>query len=58
MVHLTTVPNDSTIQSPIVEGMDKIKFEEGPEDEVTASVYGSRFAAQELPNHCFPDGEM
>ena len=57
MVHLSTVPNDSAVNTPLVEGLQNVKFDEGP-DEATASIYGSRFAAQDLPNHAFPDQEM
>ena len=58
MVHLASVPNDNQVKTPIVEGLEKIRFEEPSEDEVTQSVYGSRFANCELPNHCLPEGEM
>ncbi|MCJ1285247.1 hypothetical protein MMC26_004587 [Xylographa opegraphella] len=58
MVHLTTVPNDDVAQAPLVEGLEHIKFEQPQEDEVTASVYGSRFASEGLPGHSLPEGEM
>ena len=58
MVHLASVPNDSDVDAPLVKGMDKIKLEQPDEDEITESVYGSRFAAEEMPNHNFPDKEM
>ena len=58
MVHLASVPNDSEAKAPIAQGLENIKFEEPSEDEVNESVYGSRFANAELPNHCLPEGEM
>ena len=58
MVHLTTVPNDDVAQAPLVEGLQNVKFEQPQEDEVTASIYGSRFASEGLPGHSLPDGEM
>ena len=58
MVHLTSIPNDSEARAPLVKGMEKIKFEQPDDDEATVSVYGSRFAGQEMPNHCIPDQEM
>lgn len=60
MVHLSAVPNDKDVESTIVQGLDKAKFF-GPEDEedgVHASVYGSRFAAQDLPRTEMPEREM
>lgn len=38
--------------------MEKIQFNDPAEDEGIASVYGSRFAAQELPQHEMPEREM
>ncbi|KAL8759399.1 MAG: hypothetical protein Q9184_003642 [Pyrenodesmia sp. 2 TL-2023] len=59
MVHLTSVSSDAAAKrGSVVEGMENIKFEEPSQDDVTASVYGSRFAAQELPQHEMPDSEM
>ena len=59
MVHLATVPNDSAAKAPLVKGMDKLTLEPNDEeDEVTASVYGSRFAAECLPKHEMPEKEM
>ena len=59
MVHLATVPNDDAAQAPLVKGLEGIRFggSEG-EDEATASVYGSRFAAEGLPSHDLPEKEM
>lgn len=58
MVHLASVPNDKDINSPLVDGLEKVKLEQPDEDEVTASVYGSRFAADSLPLHEMPEKEM
>lgn len=59
MVHLASVPNDKTVNEPLVKGMDKLKVEPNDDqDEVTASVYGSRFAAECLPMHEMPEKEM
>ena len=58
MVHLTSVPNDDVVKAPLIEGMEKVKIDQPGEDEVTASVYGSRFAAEELPIHSMPEREM
>jgi glutamate decarboxylase len=57
MVHLASVPNDSAREKPLVEGMQKIDINQD-EDEQTVSVYGSRFASQELPAHEMPEQEM
>ncbi|KAL8969853.1 MAG: hypothetical protein Q9183_001796, partial [Haloplaca sp. 2 TL-2023] len=60
MVHLATVPSNNATakEASIVEDLETIKLSEQVENEVTASVYGSRFAAQELPQHEMPDQEM
>lgn len=43
----------------VVKGLDKTQFFPSPEeDSVQASVYGSKFAAQDLPTHEMPESEM
>jgi glutamate decarboxylase len=59
MVHLSQVPNDKTIESPtspIVGGFANFGLDE--DDSFTASVYGSRYAAQDLPKTEMPEKEM
>lgn len=61
MVHLGQVENDSSKQQSVVEGIDDLQLgPEGyePEDELTSNVYGSKFAAEDLPRHEMPEGEM
>ncbi|MCJ1248230.1 hypothetical protein MMC30_005447 [Trapelia coarctata] len=58
MVHLATVPNDDAANAPLVKGLEHIKLEEPSVDEVNVSIYGSRFANQDLPSHDMPDGDM
>ena len=59
MVHLASVPNDKAANAPLVKGLDGLKLEPNEqEDEATASVYGSRFAAECLPMHEMPEKEM
>jgi glutamate decarboxylase len=59
MVHLATVPKDSAINVPLVKGMDKLTLDTGREpDCFTTSVYGSKFAAEDLPKHEMPEHEM
>ncbi|KAK5257462.1 hypothetical protein LTR16_000574 [Cryomyces antarcticus] len=58
MVHLGKIPTDKEINTPVVEGLEQIKLEEPSEDEITTSVYGSRFAAQDLPRYEMPEKEM
>lgn len=57
MVHLASVPNDSAREKPLVEGMQNLDISHD-EDEQTVSVYGSRFASQELPAYEMPEHEM
>jgi glutamate decarboxylase len=58
MVHLNRVTTDADLAKPLVPGLDHIKLAEPDADEVSASVYGSRFASQGLPHGEMPDGEM
>ena len=61
MVHLQSIPTDSTLRnaSAAVDSLrlDTLGFEPG-EDEFTTSVYGSRFAAEDLPKDEMPEKEM
>lgn len=60
MVHLGQVTKDSEIQKDAQDGIDLSKL--GPEgsqpDDFETSIYGSRFAAEDLPRHEMPDKEM
>ena len=59
MVHLASIPNDKAANAPLVKGLEDLKLEpNAQEDEATASVYGSRFAAECLPMHEMPENEM
>ena len=60
MVHLGQVENDSAKDQSVVDGIDEMKL--GPpgttQDDYSASIYGSRYAAEDLPRHEMPDDEM
>jgi hypothetical protein len=59
MVHLAQVPKDKHIDAPLVEGMEKVSMGASSQaDAFTTSVYGSRFAAEDLPKHEMPESEM
>jgi len=59
MVHLATVPHDKEINASLVEGMEKVTMATGSNaDQFTTSVYGSKFAAEDLPKHEMPENEM
>lgn len=59
MVHLARVPTDLEASLPVIEGLEKLKLEEYIEpDTITASVYGSRFAIEDIPRHEMPEREM
>ena len=45
-------------RSSIVPGLEHISLEAPGEDEFSTSVYGSRFAAEDLPSHEMPEKEM
>ncbi|KAK3293520.1 glutamate decarboxylase [Chaetomium fimeti] len=58
MVHLQTIqPKDDV--NKIADGIKKVHLQlANDDDSFTTSVYGSRFAAQDLPRHEMPEGEM
>jgi glutamate decarboxylase len=58
MVHLQTIkPKDDV--NEIVDGIKKVHLQLANDyDSFTTSVYGSRFAAQDLPRHEMPEHEM
>jgi len=61
MVHLGKVENDSSANKSLVEGVEGLQL--GPpgvedEDYSTSNVYGSKFAAEDLPKHEMPEHEM
>ena len=45
-------------RSSIVPGLEHISLEPPGDDEFSTSVYGSRFAADDLPSHEMPEKEM
>jgi len=59
MVHLTAIPSDKHIETPLVEGLDRLSMETSANaDTFTTTVYGSKFAAQDLPKYEMPENEM
>src|SRR5271154_2128594 len=66
MVHLASVKSDSEVKTAaargarvsIVPGLEHISLEAPGPDEFSSSVYGSRFASEDLPSHELPDKEM
>ena len=58
MVHLGKVKTDREIAEDKLPELENLDLGGLEQDEVTTSVYGSRFAAQDLPRHEMPDNEM
>jgi glutamate decarboxylase len=66
MVHLATVTNNDDIKKPIdlgdksilTKALDTLKISDIPADSFTSSVYGSKFARDDLPEFEIPEGEM
>ncbi|RDL39489.1 Glutamate decarboxylase [Venustampulla echinocandica] len=58
MVHLSTVHKDKAIKSAAIARKENATTEAQNMDMFTASVYGSKFAAEALPSHEMPEGEM
>lgn len=57
MVHLASIKKDDDFE-PIVNRVDSIKLDTVEEDDYSATVYGTRFATQQLPHAEMPDREM
>ncbi|KAL4757575.1 glutamate decarboxylase [Aspergillus foveolatus] len=57
MVHLASIKKDDDFE-PVVNRVDSIKLDTVEEDDYSATVYGSRFATQQLPHTEMPDREM
>lgn len=63
MVHLSTIPKDDAIKEgldlPLTPALKKVHLQlANDEDRFTTSVYGSKFAAADLPRHEMPEDEM
>lgn len=60
MVHLSSIPaKKGEVHEDLVEAVKKVHLELiNDEDNFTTSVYGSRFAAVDLPRHEMPEKEM
>lgn len=59
MVHLAAIPRDHEVNQPLVDGMARLNIAPaGADDTFTTTVYGSRFAAEDLPKHEMPEKEM
>ncbi|KAJ5391161.1 Glutamate decarboxylase 4 [Penicillium cosmopolitanum] len=57
MVHLASVKNDDEVFDPASRKIDSLS-PIPDESEIYTNVYGSRFAAEHLPEHEMPEGEM
>lgn len=59
MVHLAVIPDHSGTSTPKSTSSRKAPLQlSNYEDEFTTSVYGSRFASEDLPRHHMPEHEM
>lgn len=59
MVHLAKVHHEADQDDALARRIDTIKLDDvDTEDHFSATVYGTRFATQQLPQHEMPDKEM
>ncbi|KAL1966240.1 hypothetical protein VTN77DRAFT_4792 [Rasamsonia byssochlamydoides] len=59
MVHLATVKKDAEVPvTPTLPRVETLDLNPPGEDDFSSSVYGSRYAAEELPTHEMPEKEM
>ena len=58
MVHLAKIKNDSEVGKPPAKEFSELSLEAPGDDDFSTSVYGSKFAAEDLPSHEMPEKEM
>jgi glutamate decarboxylase len=59
MVHLSTIQLKDEVEDDLVKAVKKAHLQlANDEDSFTTSVYGSKFAARDLPRHEMPESEM
>lgn len=59
MVHLSTIPHEDEVNDKLVQAVKKAHLQLlDDEDHFSTSVYGSKFAAVDLPKHEMPEKEM
>lgn len=58
MVHLSAVPSDEVANAPPLPDVGHLKLDLASDHNAECTIYGSRFAAQELPRHEMPEREM
>lgn len=58
MVHLASIKKDEAVE-PLDNRLESIKLDTTDDDDFsTSTVYGTRFATQQLPHTEMPEGEM
>lgn len=58
MVHLASIPKDHEVNN-LPDAVSKLSLQpSNEEDSFTTSIYGSRFAAEDLPRSEIPEREM
>jgi len=59
MVHLAALPREDDVDEGLISAVKKAHLQlANDEDAFTTSVYGSKFAAADLPRHEMPENEM
>lgn len=58
MVHLGKIATDRERRESVIPELQNLSFEEPADDELSTNVYGSKFAAADLPKHEMPEREM
>lgn len=58
MVHLGRVENDKDLNDKVIPGLEDLSFQSVPGEDESTNVYGSRFAAADLPRHAIAEESM
>jgi glutamate decarboxylase len=58
MVHLAKIKTDGEVKKLLEERVEELSLSAPGDDEFSTSVYGSKYAAEDLPSHEMPEREM
>jgi glutamate decarboxylase len=58
MVHLAKIKTDGEVKKMLEKRVEELTLGAPDDDDFSTSVYGSKYAAEDLPSHEMPEKEM
>jgi len=58
MVHLAKVKTDGEVKNLLEDRVEELSLSAPGDDDFSTSIYGSKYAAEDLPSHEMPEREM